>query len=167
MPYYSAHAVIRIGEGLLFNKEHEDFGYLLPGGRFEGGDIKDLEASGLKKEKKISERVLARELKEELNASVIDLTKSVAWQYSSEGARVYLEIYYGWRPDEIKTKSGKTYHVDRMYFWGATIGPTMLSELQANAKAELRIMKISEIQAEVLSPAMRKIVEQALNQKVI
>jgi 8-oxo-dGTP pyrophosphatase MutT (NUDIX family) len=165
MPIYSAHAVIRMirgrtNEGYLFDKEHEDFGYLLPGGRFEKIDAKDLEASGFRNEREVSKRVLVRELREELNALTIDLTESTSWQHNNNESRVYLEIYYGWKPDDIKTKSGKTYRVDRMYFWGATIGPTNLSALQKNAKPELRIMKIPEIQSEVLSPAMRKIVEE-------
>lgn len=179
MPIYSAHAVISPSNNVrsqefLFNKGHEDFGYWLPGGRFEEMDIKDLEASGFKREKEISARVLIRGLKEELKASTLDLTGSVRCDYdemlldySSSISSAVLETYYGWKPDDIRTKSGKVCHIDRMYFWGTTvyflgqaIGLKPLSELKGYAKSELRIMGIPEIQSEVLSPAMKKIIQQ-------
>ena len=140
---YSAHAIIRMNQVFLFNQEHEDFGYLLPGGKFKDYNYVDFVYG----EQKASEWVVLREIGEELGAKPADINFK-------------LQKYLGWKPDDIKTKSGKTYHVDKMFFWTASVDTKInFEELQARANIPLRRMSISEVKKEVLSPAMVQMVQ--------
>jgi len=139
MPVYSAHAVIIYQKKTLFNQEHEDFGPLLPGGRF---DKKDLDMIGKIMEEDLSANVLRRELNEELKPD-----------------RISVNQYLGYVPDDITTKSGKTHHVEKMYFWQVTIEPKELESLQSRTSVPLMYLNLAEIENKVRSPAMKKIIK--------
>jgi len=143
MPYYSAHAVIIYQNKALFNQEHEDFGFLLPGGRF---DEEDLDKIGKIDEEELSESVLRRELNEELKPDSISFNQ-----------------YLGWWPDDIITKGGKTYHVERMYFWKVDIEPKELESLRGRTPIPLIYLNAEEVESEILSPAMRQITKNSLS----
>jgi len=142
MPYYSAHAVIVYQNRALFNQEHEDFGPLLPGGRF---DKEDLDNIGRISEEEISKNVVLRELKEELKPDTISLNQ-----------------YLGCFPDDITVKSGKTYHIEKMYFWQADIEPKELASLQTRISIPLMYLNLAEMESKVRSPAMEQIVRKFL-----
>ncbi len=139
MPVYSAHAVIIYQKRALFNQEHEDFGPLLPGGRF---NKKDLDMIGKIMEEDLSANVLRRELNEELKPD-----------------RISVNQYLGCFPDDITTKSGKIHHIEKMYFWEVAIEPKELESLQSRTPVPLMYLNPAEIEIKVRSPAMKQIIK--------
>lgn len=143
MPYYSAHAVIIYQKRALFNQEHEDFGPLLPGGRF---DKEDFDKIGEINEKELSANVVLRELREELKPDFISLNQ-----------------YLGCFVDDIVTKSGKSYHIEKMYFWQVGIEPKDLETLQRRTPIPLMYLNTEEMGSKVRSPAMKQIIRKCIS----
>jgi ADP-ribose pyrophosphatase YjhB (NUDIX family) len=143
MSYFSAHAVVIHQNKALFNQEHEDFGPLLPGGRF---DKEDFGLIGKVREEDLSRNVVQRELKEELKPDIISLNQ-----------------YLGCFSDDITTKSGKAYHIEKMYFWKVDIEPKELGTLQSRTPIPLMYLNSEEIKSKIRSPAMKQIVMEFLS----
>jgi hypothetical protein len=137
MPYFSAHAIVIHQNKALFNQEHEDFGPLLPSGRF---DKEDFDLIGRVSEEDLSSNVVKRELKEELKPDIISLNQ-----------------YLGCFSDDIATKSGKSYHIEKMYFWKVDIEPKELGTLQGRTPIPLMYLNSEEIESKTRSPAMKQI----------
>ena len=141
MPIYSSHGIAFEDGKIVANMEHKEYGHLLLGGRFNPEEAALLEKSvDTPNEVITAAEVLARELEEELYTSTCRIDR-----------------YMGWTTDRIKTLDGQIHDVDRMYFFRISLG-LPYEEPLSHASGELRLMTVDEIQKEMVSPAMAKIV---------
>ncbi|RLI97871.1 MAG: hypothetical protein DRP00_03250 [Candidatus Aenigmatarchaeota archaeon] len=139
MALYSSHAIIVMSRRYLLNKEHEEFGFLFPGGKFTDNDVRRAKSEGWYK---VSREVLERKLREELNPTKILIGDLV-------------EVL----PDEIVTENYRFYPIEQMWFYLADIEPHNFYELKRRTSIPLRLMSRKEIEKEVISNAMKKVLK--------
>lgn len=139
MVTYSSHGIIVISRKYLLNKKHEEFGYLFPGGEFIQRDVEKAKKYGWNE---ISKEVLERKIREGLNPTKILIGNLI-------------EVL----SDEIVTKNNRTYFIDQIWFYHVDIEPNTIYDLQKRSSIPLRLMSRKEIEKEVISSAMKKILK--------